>query len=100
MNPFKAIKIYLRFKPQIEEIESAVKDAEKNDMKDFWDKIGHVALPIVYAAAGGAFGAVADYAYSAFTGEHVDWARMGSIAAAGAIVALKAYFQNPKGKTS
>jgi len=67
-------------------------------MKDFWIKIQHVALPIVYAAAGGAAGALADYAHTAISGEHLDLARMGSIALAGAGMALKAYFQDPKQK--
>jgi|SRR5579859_5827259 len=96
MNPFKVLKLYARWKPQIETTEAAIKDAEKHDMKDFWIKIRRVVLPIVYAAAGGAAGALADYAHTAVSGEHVDLSRMGAIAVTGAGMALKAYFQDPK----
>lgn len=98
MGPIAAFKLWLRWKPEIEEVESAIKDAKGNNMKAFWIKISHVALPLVYAAAGGALGAVADYAHTAVSGEHVDFARMGTIALAGASMALKAYFQQPRQK--
>ncbi len=107
MNPIKAIKLYLRWKPQIEEVESAVKDAQGGRMKEFWQKIAHVAEPILWSTGSGAFLGAADYlqevAQKCANGcASLDWradlVHLGVVFAAGAAAGAKLYFLQPKAK--
>ena len=98
MNPLRVIKLYLRWRPEIEAAESAAKAAEAGNMKLFFQRISYIVEPIAYAAASGAFGALADYAHSAVAGESIDLKRMGTIAFAGAVFGLKVYFTSPRQK--
>lgn len=95
MNPFTAIKTYLKWKPQIAEAEAAAGDFQKGDVKSAMAKVWDIVEPLLFSVATGAFGASADYAQTVLSGGGLDWPRMETIALAGAAAGFKIYLADP-----